>query len=82
MRRSVSEARIGEHLVRHRTRIEDGPSQANSWEARKALYRLLAVLVETPDLINCGYATPQKMNVYHSGQSWIVEAEATVEEEL
>ncbi len=79
MRRTVSEARVGERLVRYRTRLEDDPSPQNSWEARQRLFTLLQTIYQTPDLINCGLSTPQKMSWYHSGTSWVIEAEATVE---
>jgi hypothetical protein len=80
MNRKVAETRIGEKLVRYRTRIEDDPSTPG-WEQRQALYRLLGTLIQTPDLLNCGLNAPAKLSIYHSGQSWVVEAEATVEEE-
>ena len=79
MRRTVSEARVGDKLVRYRTRIEDDSSQAGSWEARQRFLNLLQTLSQTPDLINCGLNLPQKISISHNGESWVVEAEATVE---
>jgi hypothetical protein len=79
MNRKVAETRVGEKLVRYRTRIEDDPS-STGWEQRQALYRLLGTLTQVPDLLNCGLSAPQKISIYHSGLSWVVEAEATVEE--
>lgn len=79
MRRTVSEAAVGDRLVRHRTRIEDDPSPKGSWEARNKLFNLFQTILNSPDLINCGLAPPEQMKVYHSGESWVIEAEATVE---
>lgn len=81
MRRTISEAKVGDRQVRYRTRIEDDPSSANSWEARRRLLDLLSTVLQSPDLMNCGLNAPQKLSIYHSGQSWVLEAEATVETE-
>jgi hypothetical protein len=81
MRRTVSEARVGDNQVRYRTRIEDDGSQQNSWEARRKLLDLLGTILQSPDLMNCGFNTPQKLSIYHSGTGWVLEAEATVEVE-
>lgn len=79
MQRSVSEATVADNMVRYRTRIVDDPSPRDSWESRNKLLNLFQTILMTPDLINCGLNPPQKMSWYHSGESWVVEAEATVE---
>jgi hypothetical protein len=79
MQRTVSEAEVGDRLVRYRTKIIDDPSAPNSWQARLALFNLFQTFLNTPDLINCGLHTPQKMNLVHSGEAWVLELEATVE---
>lgn len=79
MRRTVSEAEVGDKLVRYRTRIEDDPSPQGSLEARNRLMNLFQTILYSPDLINCGLNAPQKMSIYHGGEFWVIEAEATVE---
>ena len=44
-----------------------------------ALFNLFQTFLNSPDLINCGLHAPQKMNLVHSGEAWVLELEATVE---
>lgn len=81
MKRIVSETRVSDKRVRYRTRIEDDPSPRASWEARIRLIKLFDDIVHAPDLVNCGLTIPEKISITHSGEGWVLEAEATAEEE-
>lgn len=81
MRRSISETEVGTHLVRFRTRIEDDPSQPNSWIARNNLMNLFQTILAAPDMMNCGLNPPQKISITHNGSCWVFEAESTIETE-
>lgn len=80
MRRSVSETQIGATQRRFRVRIEDDASQPG-WQAEARLHEFMMQLAQQPDLLNCGYRKPQKLNFFHGGQCWIAEGEAVVETE-
>ena len=80
MRRSVSEARIGDRLIRYKIRIEDDPS-APGFAGQWRLIKFMEALILSPDLLNCGFSKPEKLTFYHSGQFWVAEGEATVEEQ-
>lgn len=79
VKRTVSETRVGSNLVRYKIRIEDDPSKPG-WDAGNRLMQFMATLINAPDLLNCGYSKPQKMSFYHSGDGWVAEGEATMEE--
>lgn len=79
MKRTVSETQVGEHQMRYRVRLEDDPSTPG-WMADRRLIDFLNLLGSTPDLINCGYSKPQKLVLFHSGEGWVAEGEATVTE--
>lgn len=75
----MTETRIGDRQVRHRTKIEDDPSLQDSQQARVRLWTLLESFTSNLDLLSCGYSIPQKIAIYHSGHGWVVESEAVVE---
>ena len=77
MKRTVSEAQIGEGRTRYRIRIEDDPSRPG-WTADRRLIEFMNTLTGMPDLLNCGFSKPQKLVLFHSGEGWVAEGEATV----
>jgi hypothetical protein len=79
VKRTVSEARVGQDRVRYRVKIEDDPSLPG-WNAETRFVQFLVALTEAPDLLNCGFNKPQKLVFFHSGEGWVAEGEATVSE--
>lgn len=80
MKRIVSQARVGEHQIRHRTRIEDLPTPEGSEEARVRQFHFVQELAQNWSLLACGMQMFQRLSIYHSGSAWVAEAEAVVEE--
>jgi hypothetical protein len=65
--------------VRYRIRIEDDDSLPGP-DAEQRLIGFLTELSQAPDILNCGYNKPEKMNIYHAGTFWVLEGEVTVKE--
>lgn len=73
--RTVSETIVGENKTRYRTRVEiDGPPQPS-------FHFMLQQLDFNPSLLHCGYHLPQKMSFVRDESRWVIEAEATVDNE-
>lgn len=79
MRRTVSEARVGTAQVRYKVRIEDDPSE-RGWMAQVRLVRFMEALTQSPDLLNCGFAKPDRLVFSHNGNAWVAEGEALVDD--
>ena len=80
MKRYQTATKVGENKMRYRTRIEDEPSPEGSQEARIRAHTFMRQLVENWALLNCGLEVPQEVKLYHTGNNWVVEAEAIVDE--
>lgn len=76
MQRRTFEIQIADNLVRYRTRIDDEPTEEFSAEATVRQFQFMHALLEQPGLLKCGPEPFQKMKLYHSGTSWVVETEA------
>lgn len=81
MLKTPSQTRVSETQIRYRTRIEDTiESRPGTSDARRRLHFLFQTFADSPDLLNCGPAVPERLSITHSGRSWVVEAEAIVDE--
>lgn len=82
MHKTTSQTRVADNQIRHRTRIEDSiESRPGTSDARRRLHFLFQTFADSPDLLNCGPAIPQRLSITHSGRSWVVETEAVVDEQ-
>lgn len=81
MRRSTSNTRIGENQIRYRIQIEDDPSTPGI-QADWRLIKLMEQLVQSPDLLTCGYFKPATLRFKHDGERWIVDGEVVSSEEV
>ncbi len=79
MYRHFSTFALDERRTRYRVRIESDPCETEHFKRQMQL-SLLANLVNTPDLMNCGPAPFESMRMYHSGGRWIIEFETTLEQ--
>jgi hypothetical protein len=78
--RKTTNVDIGNGKVRARTRIEGDACEQGTFEARHSQYTLLSAIGATPDLTACALVAFEKLTMYHNGTSWVVEAEAIVDD--
>lgn len=76
--RTVHTTRTGDASFKWRLRIEDDLSSPDTEESFRLQMALLRSLVEQPELLMCGPIPAQKLRLFHSGKSWVIEAEAEV----
>lgn len=81
MRKSISQVRIGDNLLRFKIRIEDSVSEFGTLACRARQRAFLRELVDNEGILACGTSDFQKMHMFHDGKAWVVEAEAEVEME-
>jgi len=81
MRRTLSQMMIAKGKTRYRVVLETDPCPPGSQQALIEQFRLLGSLADSPDLVSCGPARFQTLQMSHNGLGWVVEAEAVVEEE-
>ena len=79
MKRTVTETKVGETQIRYRTRIEDDESMKGSDEARMRQYLFMREIVDNWTLLTCGLQMFQSLRIFHSGNCWVAEAEATID---
>lgn len=77
MNRTLKQVRINDSESRYVVRIEDEPSVPKTMGARLRQYELLKTLTSTPGLMDCGNLPYQSMRMWHDGEKWIIEMEAT-----
>lgn len=79
MQRFVTEIPIGENRVRFKTVIRDIPTAKGSEDARMRQYQFLRELGDSFSVLACGMQMFESLKIYHDGNSWVAEAEATAE---
>jgi hypothetical protein len=77
MKRTTTKAPLGKDEAKVTVRIESEPCERNSVEARREATELLRALVSNPELLSCGYSPFQTLAMFHDGERWIVELQAT-----
>lgn len=77
MNRTLKQVRLNDSESRYIVRIEDVPSASKTQEARMRQYDLLKTLTSTPGLLDCGNLAFQSLKMWHDGEKWIIEMEAT-----
>ena len=77
MRRSFTKTTLGGNETRVTVRYESERCEPGSLEARKEQIRLLRTLADSTELQNCGFHPFQKLTMKHTGESWLIELEAT-----
>lgn len=83
MRRHLTNTPIGDHVTkrqRYGLVLEDDPSGTNPLEMQTRLLKFLQSVVDQPALMQCGLAYPERFVVHHNGTSWVLQAEAVVDE--
>ncbi len=82
MNRSIARNRISDSQVRYRVKISGEECAPNTHESRISQTRLLREIVDTQELLTCGYDPFQLLRMSHTGEHWLIEAEAVVDELL
>jgi len=77
MQRIVLVRDLGEGLTRTRVRIEGDPCEPDSALAEQMQHNLLTNIANNPQLLACGSAMFQRMQMYHDNAKWVIEVEAT-----
>lgn len=67
---------VGEEMARTSIRVEGDDCPPDSPEATYHRDLLLRSIADDPHLLDCGPVSFQKFRMYHSGQHWVIEAEA------
>ncbi len=80
MNRTLTSVKLDDKSVRHRVRIESDPCETPLLKKQHQLM-LLDNFATNPSLTDCGPVPFQKMVMQHNGTLWVVELEATVQEQ-
>jgi hypothetical protein len=78
MQRIVTDRDMNDGTIRYRVRIESDPCEQGSDLAERFRFMLLQNIVDNPALVACGYSPFQTLRMTHTGQCWVIEAEAIV----
>lgn len=74
--------RVDLDQVRYLVRLEgedNAMGSADCWNEQQVMLR---AIVDSPDLLFCGPSRPQMIRMSHNGTTWIIEAEALVQEAM
>ena len=82
MKRTLSKVVIQDDRVRYRVVIEGEPCLKGSQEARFEAFNLLRMMGEDPTLTACGLNDFQELIMRHTGDKWVIQAEAIEEKRL
>jgi hypothetical protein len=83
MKRTLTNTSIGDHVTtrkRYLLVLEDDPSGNTPGQRQASMFRFLQTLCDTQTLMMCGLVYPERFAVFHNGESWVLQAEAEVEE--
>ena len=78
---TLKKINITDKVKKYKLIIEDEvESKMELQDGRIRQFAMLKTLIDNPSMMFCGPTHPYKINMYHSGQRWIIEMEAIVEE--
>jgi hypothetical protein len=81
VQRQVRRADVGPGRVRVRVVITGDPcAPPPSYEARTHHYLFMQLLANNQDMLQCGYAIPERIVITHNGTSWQADCEAESDE--
>lgn len=81
MNRVIKRIPLSETSTLVRVFLTGDKCEMGSTEARVEQFRLLQNIASTPDLSACDLSAFQKMRMYHDGNNWVAEFEATFEKQ-
>lgn len=70
---------VGEDQERHVVRLESMLCAPNGVESYVLRGEMIRQIVATPEALNCGPVPFQKMAMFHDGQCWVIEVQATID---
>lgn len=79
MNRRVANQDLGGGKQRVRVQITTERCDEKGSHSMKVRGLLLTTIAEVPDFTKCGYETFQKLRIFHDGDQWIAELEATMD---
>ena len=79
--RQVRRAEIGPGRVRTRVLVTGEPClPPPTHEARQHQYLFMQLLANNQDMLQCGYAIPERIVITHNGTCWQADCEAESDE--
>lgn len=79
MNRRTATQDLGAGRQRTRVTIISDPCEETGQQSLAVRQHLLESIAYQRELTQCGFAPFQKLRLYHSGEAWVVEAEATTD---
>jgi hypothetical protein len=77
MNRRSSTQDIGAGRQRTKVTITSTPCEPEGQQSLAIRQHLMESITYQRKLLQCGFATWQKLRMYHNGESWVVDVEAT-----
>ncbi len=77
MQRTYRDIPIGDSQHRHVVTLRDVPSDPGPPADARRMAFLMELVPDGERLMHCGPVRFQKLRMYHDGQSWVIDLEAT-----